>query len=64
MKFIDEAIIHIESGSGGAGSINFRRQKFIPRGGPDGGDGGKGGDIIFVADHSLSTLLDFQYKKN
>ena len=63
MKFIDEATIHMRSGDGGAGCINFRREKFIPRGGPDGGDGGKGGDIIFRADHALSTLIDFRYKR-
>jgi GTP-binding protein len=63
MQFIDEAIITVRSGKGGGGSVHFRREKYIPRGGPDGGDGGKGGDIIFCADSSLSTLIDFKYKK-
>ena len=63
MKFIDEAKIAIRAGHGGRGCVSFRREKFIPRGGPDGGPGGKGGDVIFVADSSFSTLLDFRYKK-
>lgn len=63
MKFIDEAKIEIRAGHGGRGCISFRREKFIPRGGPDGGPGGKGGDIVFIADSSFSTLLDFRYKK-
>jgi len=61
MKFIDEVKIYIKSGSGGSGAISFRREKFVPKGGPDGGDGGSGGSIIFKADNSLSTLLDFKY---
>ncbi len=64
MKFLDEAIISIESGSGGKGCVSFRREKYIPRGGPDGGAGGKGGDIIFVADRNMTTLLDFHYKRS
>lgn len=63
MKFIDEATITVHSGNGGAGAIHFRREKYIPKGGPDGGDGGKGGDVVFRADQSLSTLIDFRYKK-
>src|SRR3989338_3518045 len=63
MRFLDEATIRIQSGSGGPGRVSFHRAKFIPRGGPDGGDGGKGGDIIFVTDPGLSTLLDFRYKR-
>lgn len=63
MKFIDEAKIEIRAGHGGRGCVSFRREKFIPRGGPDGGPGGKGGDVVFVADSSFSTLLDFRYKK-
>lgn len=63
MKFIDEAKIKIRAGHGGRGCVSFRREKFIPRGGPDGGPGGQGGDVVFVADSSFSTLLDFRYKK-
>ena len=64
MKFIDEARIFLKAGDGGHGCISFRREKYIPRGGPNGGDGGKGGDIIFKADPGLYTLLDFKYKKH
>lgn len=63
MQFIDEADIHIKSGKGGNGKVGFLRLKFIPKGGPDGGDGGKGGDIIFKTSSSLNTLIDFRYKK-
>lgn len=62
MKFIDEAIIEVKAGDGGRGCVSFRREKFIPRGGPDGGNGGKGGDIIFKADDGITTLMDFHYK--
>jgi GTP-binding protein len=61
--FLDIAKIHIGAGNGGNGAVSFRREKYIAAGGPDGGDGGKGGDVVFVADHNLSTLLDFRYKK-
>ncbi len=61
--FIDEVKIKIKAGHGGAGSVSFRREKYIPRGGPDGGDGGKGGDVIFYADRGETTLLKFRYKK-
>jgi len=61
--FIDQARIHIEAGSGGRGSVSFRREKFVPRGGPDGGDGGKGGDVYIVATSKKNTLLDFRYKR-
>ncbi|AEM78435.1 LOW QUALITY PROTEIN: GTP1/OBG sub domain protein [Thermoanaerobacter wiegelii Rt8.B1] len=61
--FIDTARIYIKAGDGGNGIISFRREKYVAYGGPDGGDGGKGGDVIFVADPNLSTLLDFKYKK-
>jgi GTP-binding protein len=60
--FIDEAQIHVKAGDGGAGSVSFRREKFVPKGGPDGGDGGNGGNVIFVADNGKSTLLDFAGK--
>ncbi len=63
MKFIDEAKILVKSGDGGDGHISFRHEKGVPKGGPDGGTGGKGGDIIFVADAQLSSLLDFRYKR-
>ncbi|MBM4165748.1 MAG: GTPase ObgE [Ignavibacteria bacterium] len=63
MHFIDEATIYIKAGDGGSGIISFRREKYIPKGGPDGGDGGNGGDIIFRADRHLATLIDFRYKQ-
>ncbi len=61
--FIDYAKITIKSGDGGNGCVSFRREKYVPKGGPNGGDGGKGGDIIFKADSQLATLIDFRYKK-
>lgn len=61
--FIDIAKIKIKAGNGGNGAISFHREKYVAAGGPDGGDGGKGGDIIFVADSNLSTLADFRYKR-
>lgn len=61
--FIDTAKIFIKSGKGGNGAVTFRREKFVPKGGPSGGNGGKGGDVIFIADRNLHTLLDFTYKK-
>ncbi len=64
MKFIDEAIITVQSGNGGRGCVSLRREKFIPRGGPDGGDGGKGGDVLFRTVSQKRTLYDFRYKKH
>jgi GTPase len=61
--FVDVAKVFIKSGDGGNGAVSFRREKYVPFGGPDGGDAGKGGDIVFVVDNSMRTLLDFKYKK-
>lgn len=63
MKFIDEAIIAVQSGDGGSGCVSFRREKFVPRGGPDGGDGGKGGDIVFKTTARRRTLYQFQFRQ-
>jgi|TARA_Y100000310_G_scaffold138805_2_gene137911 GTP-binding protein len=63
IMFIDYTVIKCLSGKGGEGAITFRREKYIPKGGPDGGDGGKGGDVIFIADKQLHTLQDIRYKK-
>lgn len=62
--FIDKARISVRAGDGGNGAVSFHREKYVAAGGPDGGDGGKGGDIIFVADNNLNTLIDYKYKKN
>lgn len=62
--FIDEAQIHVKAGDGGAGCVSFRREKYIPKGGPEGGDGGDGGSVIFVADSSVNTLIDFSGRHN
>lgn len=63
MKFIDEALIRVEAGDGGNGCISFRREKYIPKGGPDGGDGGDGGDVYLIADENLNTLIDYRFEK-
>ena len=61
--FIDYVEIEVSAGNGGAGCVAFRREKYVPKGGPDGGDGGNGGDVVVTADPNLSTLLDFRYKR-
>lgn len=61
--FVDRVKIHIKAGNGGNGCVSFYRAKYVTNGGPDGGDGGKGGDVIFVADEGINTLMDFRYKK-
>src|SRR5271156_4318168 len=64
MKFLDQCKIYIKSGDGGAGAVSFRREKFIPNGGPDGGDGGRGGDVWIVAVEGLNTLIDYRYQQH
>ena len=64
MKFIDEATIFVKAGDGGQGCVSFRREKYIPRGGPDGGDGGKGGDVVFLTTSRRRTLSQFRFTKN
>ncbi|PJD92744.1 MAG: GTPase ObgE [Legionella sp.] len=64
MKFVDEAVIKIDAGNGGHGCLSFRREKFIPRGGPDGGDGGDGGSVYLVGNTDLNTLIDFRYQRH
>ncbi len=63
MKFIDEVRIKVKAGDGGRGCVSFRREKYVPRGGPNGGDGGGGGDVVMAADSQLTTLLDLRYQK-
>lgn len=64
MKFFDEALISVSAGNGGNGAVSFRREKYIPRGGPDGGDGGRGGSVRMIADRNLNTLIDYRYTRN
>ena len=63
MNFIDEAFLEVRAGNGGAGASSFRREKYIPFGGPDGGDGGKGADVVFRVNLNKNTLIDFQNKR-
>jgi GTPase len=63
MKFVDESTIEVHAGKGGDGSASFRREKFIPRGGPDGGDGGRGGSILAIADRNINTLVEYRYAR-
>src|ERR671933_1103801 len=64
MHFLDQAKIYVRAGAGGPGAVSFRREKFVEFGGPDGGDGGKGGDIVFEAVPGLNTLIDFRYTQH
>ena len=64
MKFVDEATIKVQAGKGGNGCMSFRREKYIPKGGPDGGDGGDGGSVFLVAAEGLNTLIDFRFTRN
>jgi GTP-binding protein len=64
MHFLDQAKIYIRSGAGGPGAVSFRREKYIEYGGPDGGNGGKGGDVVFEAVAGLNTLIDFRYAQH
>ena len=64
MKFVDEATILVVAGDGGNGCVSFRREKYIPKGGPDGGDGGDGGDVYLLADENLNTLIDYRFEKS
>jgi Predicted GTPase len=64
MKFLDQTKIFVKAGNGGSGSPSFRREKFVEFGGPDGGDGGKGGSVILKADRNLKTLIDYRYQQH
>lgn len=63
MMFVDTAKIRIKAGDGGNGAVSFHQEKYVAAGGPDGGDGGKGGNVVFVSDTNVSTLVDFRYRK-
>ena len=64
MKFLDQAKIYMRSGNGGPGSVSFRREAHVPFGGPDGGDGGRGGDVVALAVNGLNTLIDYRYQQH
>src|SRR4051812_49909890 len=64
MKFLDQVKVYVKSGAGGGGSVSFRREKFIEYGGPDGGDGGRGGDVWVEAVEGLNTLIDYRYQQH
>ena len=63
MKFVDEVVVSVEAGKGGNGCVSFRREKYIPKGGPNGGDGGHGGHVEVLADHNINTLVDYRYTR-
>ena len=63
MQFVDETSITVEAGRGGNGCLSFRREKYVPKGGPDGGDGGHGGNVYLIGDESLNTLIDFKFQR-
>ena len=64
MKFLDQAKIFVASGKGGRGSVSFRKEKYVEFGGPDGGNGGKGGDVVIIVETNLNTLIDFRYQQH